>query len=284
MIDSRYPELDPSAIRETRDALHAYAQIVGAWVASIRPRRKHWWQLSLRPTVRGLTTGVVHSSVDFEIELDYQASVIRVRSKTQDYTLELNGQSAQAVAAFLDEALGEIGVDSRFSPDATLRQADQFPGYSKTQAAIMQSAMGSVAAALSTFRAQIREETSPIQVWPHHFDLAMIWLPGHKVSDQDPENEEYADKQMNFGFVFGDEGIQEPYFYVTAYPTPEAMSRIKLPPGTAWKSDGFQGAVLLYRDLLAADNAAEYLVDLWSTLLGAGQAFLATDDEQVKIQ
>ena len=71
-------------------------------------------------------------------------------------------------------------------------------------------ALGAIAASLATFRAGIREETSPIQVWPHHFDLSMIWLPGDKVPGEDPDDEESADRQMNFGFTYGDDAVPEP--------------------------------------------------------------------------
>ena len=105
----------------------------------------------------------------------------------------------------------------------------------------------------------------------------MIWLPGPKVPDQDPADEEYADKQMNFGFVFGDGAIAEPYLYVTAYPLPEALPAVELPAGTTWRTEGFSGAVLLYRDLAAMGDPAAYLQDLWSRLLSAGQTHLAND-------
>jgi hypothetical protein len=106
----------------------------------------------------------------------------------------------------------------------------------------------------------------------------MVWLPGDKVPGQDSANEEYADQQMNFGFVFGDEGIAEPYFYVTAYPLPDSLPRAKLPAGTTWRSEGFNGAMLLYRDLVATNNPRACLNDLWLGLLAARRRHLATND------
>ncbi|MDH3452449.1 MAG: DUF5996 family protein [Gammaproteobacteria bacterium] len=108
----------------------------------------------------------------------------------------------------------------------------------------------------------------------------MIWLPGPKVSGQDPENEEYADKQMNFGFAFGDESIPQPYFYITAYPLPDALPNVPLPDGTVWRSEGFSGAVLLYKDLAATTDPAGYLLDLWTRLLTAGREHLCANDEK----
>ena len=144
----------------------------------------------------------------------------------------------------------------------------------------MAYAWSSVTAAMEEFRSGIREETSPIQLWPHHFDLTMTWLPGEKVPGQDPENEEYADKQMGFGFVLGDETVPEPYFYVTAYPLPDAFPTLPLPTGTAWQTIGFNGAVLPYRLLNDSSDPRGYLLDLWRGLLSAGQTHLrvATND------
>jgi len=76
---------------------------------------------------------------------------------------------------------------------------------------------------------------------------------------------------MNFGFTFGDEGIPEPYFYITAYPLPEVFPGLSLPPGTKWHTEGFSGAVLPYRSLLENTNPADYLVGLWNGLLTAGR-------------
>ena len=278
MADQKFPALDPAALVSTRQALHAYARVVGTWPKAARKKRKHWWHASLRPSLYGLTTGVVYGDTDFDVELHLADSKLTVRTCTSTFSERLTGQSSVQVAATIQRALLAAGVDEALVPDTDFATDDEYPGYSADQANLMHRAIGSVAAALEEFRAGIREEKSPIQVWPHHFDLSMIWLPGHKVPDQDPADEEYADKQMNFGFAFGDEGINEPYFYVTAYPLPDAMPSVELPAGTTWMSEGFSGAVLLYKDLAAMDDPAAYLQDLWSTLLDAGQTHLATND------
>jgi len=134
--------------------------------------------------------------------------------------------------------------------------------------------LADVAACMAQLRAGVREESSPIQLWPHHFDLSMLWLPGEKVADQDPDNEEYADRQMNFGFAFGDAGIPEPYFYVTAYPLSDEVANAVLPAGTEWQSGGFTGAVLTYARLREQPDPTTYLLGLWRTLYEAGKASL----------
>lgn len=278
MTEHGFPVLDPDVIAETRSALHAYSRVLGAWLKAMRPRRKHWWHASLRPSLTGLTTGVVRATADFELELDFAASSLRVRTTEGELTETLTGQSAASIAAYIDDALESIGIDPSLAPGDEVRGDLQFTGYSVEQAAALHRAFSAISAALENFRAGIREETSPIQVWPHHFDLSMIWLPGAKVPGQDPANEEYADKQMNFGFVLGDDTIDEPYFYITAYPVPDALPAVRLPVGATWQSLGFSGAIALYEDLVAMDAPAAYLQQLWSTLLAAGQIYLATKE------
>lgn len=278
MTSDRYPVLDSDTLGDTRRALHAYSKILGAWLKAVRPKRKHWWHASLRPSLNGLSTGVVRAEADFELELDMLASRLLVRIRGTENRQDLSGQSTAGVTAWLDDVLGDSGLDRSNAPGSEVRTEQDFPGYSREVAVAMHTALASVARALERFRAGIREETSPIQVWPHHFDLSMIWLPGAKIPGQDPANEEYADKQMNFGFVFGDEGINEPYLYVTAYPLPESLPSVRLPAGAVWQSEGFSGAVLRYADLAANADPDAYLSELWTTLLEAARPELAHDN------
>lgn len=273
MQKKHFPTLEPTSISSARDPLHAYARILGDWLKSCRPIRKHWWHASLRPSLRGLTTGVVHAGdVTFELELNLRDSLLRGSTSTAaDLSESLTGQSPFELASVIGEYLRASGVDRDFVPDSSERSRDSFPAYSPMNARGIATALDMVSGAMVEFRAGIAEETSPIQLWPHHFDLSIVWLPGEKIPGQDPTNEEYSDKQMNFGFTFGDDGIPEPYFYITAYPLPNELPQLDLPNGTAWLSEGFSGAVLTYQSLVENDNPNAYLLDLWKQLLGAGR-------------
>lgn len=282
MSDDKFPAVDPGKLDATRQAVHAYARVAGAWAKAKRRKRKHWWHASLRPSLYGLTTGVIYGSTDFEIELDLASSRLHIRTCSSTFSGRLQGQSSAEIAATISNALQATGAIDGPAPDLDFVTDDTYPDCSADQANLMHRVIGSVAAALEDFRAGIREEKSPIQVWPHHFDVSMIWLPGARVAGQDPADEEYSDKQMNFGFAFGDDSIPEPYFYVTAYPSPDSLPEVTLPAGTTWHSDGFNGAVLLYKDLVATADPHAYLQELWSTLLAAGREYLCTDDEEAK--
>jgi len=270
--------LDFRPTSATREALHAYSRVIGDWLKKCRSKRKHWWHASLRPSLTGVTSGIVHAEIDFELSLDLKESLLLARTSEGAQLSEgLNGQSASDLAQAIDDFLFDNGVDTGYVPASAPRGADRFVGYSAKHASSLGQTLAAVNAAMTEFRAGIREETSPIQLWPHHFDLSMLWLPGENIVGQDPDDEEHSDKQMNFGFTFGDEGIPEPYFYVTAYPTPDGLPSLELPTGTVWQTEGFNGAVLLYKTLIKSGDPNTYLLDLWQTLLSAGREQMLTD-------
>ncbi len=271
---NRFPPINIEASAATRDSVHGYARVLGDVLKACRPKRKHWWHASLRPALQGLSTGVVRSTQDFELVLDLNTSRCAARSNS-DATLDvvLEGQSALSFAESLVDFLRTCGVNAE-SIDSIVdaeRDNNGDDRYSCAAAGVLGQILADVAAELETFRAGIAEETSPIQLWPHHFDMSMIWLPGEKIPGQDPSNEEYSDKQMNFGFTFGDAGIPEPYFYITAYPTPEGLSDLDLPGGAEWKTDGFTGVVVAYAQVAGRADPGGYLQNLWATVLNAGR-------------
>ena len=274
MTTEAFPVLDANAIGPTLNAVHAYAQVLGDWLGSSLPRRKHWWQLTVKPSVRGVTTGLVQAGIDFELKLDLvQDRLLGQVAGGTDLDEPLAGRPAKELAGIVQRFLIDNRIDPGLIPADKGRERDTQATavYSVEIAASLSATLRSVNAAMSTFQAGIREETSPIQIWPHHFDLGLLWLPGAKVAGQDPENEEYSDKSMNFGFTFGDEGIAEPYFYITAYPLPDVFPSLPLPPGATWHTEGFSGVVLPYRSLLENTKPADYLVELWNDLLTSGR-------------
>jgi len=274
MTKHAFPVLDAEDIVATRDAVHVYAQVIGDWRTSCLAHRKHWWQITVYPSVRGLTTGMIQAGIDFELELDLKADRLLAHVAGGGTLSEtLGGRSGRDLAGVVAGFLSDQGIDSGLIPEDKKRESHDVTadGYSVDIAVSLGTTLRSINAAMTSFRAPIAEETSPIQIFPHHFDLAMLWCPGEKIPGQDPADEESSDKQMNFGFVFGDAGIPEPYFYVTAYPLPDALPGLDLPDGTIWQSDGFSGAVLLYRRLLKETNPEEYLLSLWNGLLTAGR-------------
>ncbi|NJK28187.1 MAG: hypothetical protein HC925_06385 [Coleofasciculaceae cyanobacterium SM2_3_26] len=81
---------------------------------------------------------------------------------------------------------------------------------------------------------------SPVQIWPHHFDMAVL------ISLPTPEGEEA--RSIGVGLSPGDGTISEPYWYITPYPEPTSDRLTPLPKGT-WKMEGWVGALLIATEL-----------------------------------
>ena len=67
-------------------------------------------------------------------------------------------------------------------------------------------------------------------------------------------------EQITFGYLSGDSGIEEPYFYITVYPELENYGQINLIDDAYWHTDEWQGVILKYKDLIKADNSNEKLM------------------------
>ena len=126
---------------------------------------------------------------------------------------------------------------------------------------------------LKAFRARQRRETSPVALWPHHFDVSLLWLTGRQVPDHDPVDEEAADEQMNFGFSLGAPD-ERPYLYVTCYPEAEGWPGIELPVYAAWHDGQWRGVRIDYDALRVRSVSDGRLLELMELLRSRGEAAL----------
>ena len=257
--------------QETRDTLADYARFVRRIRQYNTPQQKHYWHVSLRPTTTGLTTTPIRAAdgTIYELEFDLSHHVLLVKTSQGDVReVPLYGQSPRA---FKEETLAAL-VDLGINPES---DEDEFneerPGvYDKTAVSAFWNSLIEIDTALKEFRYSHIEETSPVQFWPHHFDLGVVWFSGRKVPDQDPNDPENANEQMNFGFSTGDGAIPEAYFYATAYPAPDDWIKSDLPEGAYWHSEGWSGAVLPYQHLVESENGRQLLLNFLHAAHRAG--------------
>ena len=87
---------------------------------------------------------------------------------------------------------------------------------------------------------------APVRVWPHHFDVGSVLPLDGGAAEEDPT--------IGIGLSPGDEGIPEPYWYVTLWPRPTG-SLPDLPAGR-WHTAGWTGALLTGSELVAAGDGA----------------------------
>lgn len=270
MADFYFPPLPLSEMAPTLKTLHIYSRLVGKIRQAFTPAQKHWYHASVYAAVNGITTGPIwHNDKVFDMLLDLTKDHLII-STNRGYQCHrpLSGQSP---AKFFDEtmaALRALGINPPIDRDLF---ADTTPGtYDKIHVENYWRTLSQINAVFKQFKGELRQETSPVQLWPHHFDLALLWFSGRQVPGQDPANPEYADEQMNFGFIPGDDGIPEPYFYITAYPLPAGLADTPLPDGAYWHNGSFNGAVMPYWVLIDSESPGENLLTFLRTVQQAG--------------
>ncbi|MFN2135409.1 MAG: DUF5996 family protein [Candidatus Promineifilaceae bacterium] len=279
-MPNEFAPLPLEAWRATRDTLAGYSRLVGRIRQHHTPPQKHWWHASLRLSTLGLTTTPLEDERGrpFELTLDlteHQLTVTRGDGVSQ--AVPLSGQSVRTFKQELLAAMRSLDIRTGYHDEAHAFE-DEAPGtYDEQAVAVFWETLRRIFFTLRAFRSSLREETGAVQFWPHHFDLAVLWFSGRKVPGQDPDNPAYADEQMNFGFSTGDDGIPEPYFYATAYPTPEGWTASALPAGAYWHSEGWTGAVLPYAHLVEAENGRALLLDFLKATQEAGANKMQTN-------
>jgi len=274
MAANGFPPLALADWRATRDTLHGYARVLGAIRGALTPKQKHWWHISLRATDGGLTTtGIPAGDSRFELRLDLATHRLVVKAdRARLSDIPLGGQSSATLGAQILAALEDLGIVPGI--DKTKLGKDEPAQYDRAASERYWHALSRIDATLKNFQEDLGASTGPVQLWPHHFDLAMNWFSGRRVPGADPADEEASEEQMNFGFSTGDDAIPDPYFYITAYPLPEPLTRIKLPPGANWHTRGMTGAVMPYDALTKTDQPEEKLLGFMRHVHGASSRLM----------
>ena len=89
--------------------------------------------------------------------------------------------------------------------------------------------------------------SSPVQVWPHHFDAATL-ITLHGGADAQ------SVRTVGVGMSPGDATYEEPYLYVMPWPYPDASALPDLDGGGRWHVEGWTGAVLIGTRIALADD------------------------------
>jgi hypothetical protein len=275
MSDFSFHPLPLPAWQETRDTVQKYCQVLGEVRGALAPRQKHWWHINLRPGVRGLTTPPVPAGIPaadaraFRMTLDFLSHELVIEAS--DGACWRNALRGQSTAHFCRETLAALqlmGISVQI--DENLLADENAGEYDRSAVATYWHALSQIAMIFERFRSSLRQETSPVNLWPHHFDLALVWFSGRLVPDVDPADEEHADEQMSFGFSTGDSAIPEPYFYISAYPMPDGLAATALPDGVSWYTESWHGALMRYDVLVQNNDPGKKLLTTLSLLHQAG--------------
>lgn len=275
MLLEEFPDLKLESWRPTRDTIHGYARLLGAIRGALTPKQKHWWHISLRVEPYGITTTEIpFDKTGFELYLDFNSHSLVIRATNGDlHPIPFANQSTTTLGKQALELLGEMGIRSKLNSAIPVDKM-QDNNYDRKAAVQFWQALLRIDAVFKRFKQHLNSATSPVQLWPHHFDTSMVWFTGELAPGVDPNDEEAAEEQMNFGFSTGDETIPDPYFYITAYPLPKKLADTNLVPDARWHTQNWQGAILPYQTLIKSSSPEEKLFQFLEKTHLAGQRLM----------
>lgn len=232
----------------TRDSLHAYSKVLGAFARVLAKPHPQWWHVSLKLDHGLLWTDELDpSGARLRLSLDLQQQMIRLHSPagvaaSVDLQSEL---TANELAAALIQAIHSFDLD----PTLPLEQYenDEPRKYDARMAQSYLQALELVFQIQSAFRDGLPGRKGSVQLWPHNFDQAFEWFSERMVEPAGASRPSPA--QINFGFAPGDATHAQPYFYSNPWPFPADLKRESLPSGAIWFDQGWTGSLLSYEIL-----------------------------------
>jgi len=248
------PELNYQEILPTRDTIHGYARLIGDIRGKLTPMQKDYWNISLRTGPFGFRTTPIPSQggYTFELLLDLIVHSLTITT-SQGYTwsIPLAGQPLAQFTGDVLEELDKLGIHPAIEIEKY--KDNKEAKYNIEHASNIFRFYSIFDMVLKEFNGSLAVETSPVQLWPHHMDIAFSSYTAGKSR----ENKEL----ITFGFLTGDESIEEPYFYIKVYPELKDISGITLSGKAYWHTGDWQGVILNYSDLKTAGDPRQELLD-----------------------
>lgn len=187
-----FPRLRLGKWRATRDALHGYARVVGKVRAALAPKQKHWWHTSLQTAATGLTTTPIPVGArTLVLTLDMVHHRLAIATNLGEETLiPLRGQPLLVLFEDTLSALARLDIEPDLDPGGVV---DGTSGtYDAGAVERYWRALSRIDGVFKRFQGTLRQETSPVQLFTHHFDLSLNWFSGRLVPGMDPADEDQA--------------------------------------------------------------------------------------------
>lgn len=256
----------PRGLAETRLVLHHAAQLVAAVGRSLVPARPDDGHTSLEwhRTSRSFVGEEVPGPRPWRAALRPDDLSLAVLAEGGEFgRLALAGRTLdEGFAWLLDQARELLAPADRLTLEAPYTLPRHAGGARAAFAAPGDGSLVELAHWFADGEALVRgvaegwAGAAPVRVWPHHFDIGSVLPLGPAAGESAPS--------IGIGLSPGDEGIDEPYLYVTPWPAPNSLP--DLPAGGRWHREGWTGALLTGSEIVAA-GAGEPQVALASAFV-----------------
>jgi hypothetical protein len=252
--------IPPHELVESRLQLHYAIQFIaatGAALAEPLPDYSHT-SLAWHPVLKVFVSSLIRAAKPFQMTLDPVSLTLILLDQQSEAiaALPLPGQTMATGLAWLQQEVSQLGADGNkiafldYPPD-------DFPDHPLAHGAAFDTSQIAALSELTNYYANTKpllqaiiattEDATATRIWPHHFDMAtLIMLPGMKNG---------SPLTVGVGLSPGDASYNEPYWYVSPYPYPDAVSLPALGGHGFWHTQHWVGAVLPASRL--AESSAE---------------------------
>lgn len=266
----KLPKIDYKEFSKTRNTIQLYAQLLSAVKGKYFPHQKNWEEFSLKTYAKGFTTGPIPVDTENGFEaLDLNLNLIEHKLKlfygSSRDEIDLQQNNIKSFTGEFLEKIKSFGI-ADFEPEEKFF-AEENLTYEKSEVRKLWDLFRQIYFLLLEFRGSTLLETSNINFWAHHSDMALLVFSGKIIEGKDSQDWDNSREQMNFGFSSGDDGIGQPYFYITAYPFDEKLFETDLPGFARWQKEGWKGVVVEFYQLNSKSSSAETLINFFEDLI-----------------
>jgi hypothetical protein len=285
--DEVWPALPQSAWSDTCATLQLWLQMVGKVRMALTPPVNHCWNVTLYPTIRGLTTmPMAHGSRMVQIDFDFFAHELII--ETSDGGRETIKLEPMTVAEFYSRLMTALEsmdalcdmwpVPCEVAEPIPFKKDDVHRAYDPEYAQRFWRVLLQASRVIEVFRARFIGKVSPVHLFWGAMDLACTRFSGRTAPEHPsmpglPDRvvrDAYSHEVSSCGFWPGAAGpagsFIEPFFYSYAYPEPPGYREYAIGPAGA-RFDATFGEFIFPYDAMrkSADPDAALLDFLQST-------------------
>jgi hypothetical protein len=278
-----WPSLPYDAWSPTKETLHRYTQIVGKIQLALTPVVSHFWNVTLRPTARGLATSALRvNGRTFDIELDFTDHLVVVRtSDGRTARMPLRPLAVADFQAELFDLLDSLGIQVQIWDHPVELKSESIPfsedhlhaAYDRDYVERFFRILSNVNELLETFRARFIGKCSGVGFYWGTFDLSVARYNGRDApispSGSSIEREAYSHEVSEVGFWPGDARYRAPAFYALHAPAPDGYATSIVKPDEAHWEEPSNCFVLSYQQCRERNLSAKAL-ELFQSTYEAG--------------
>jgi hypothetical protein len=261
-IDQLWPALPQSEWADTCATLQLWMQIVGKIRLALTPHINHTWNVTLYPTIRGVTTSPMWcGNRALEIDFDFLEHRLCVATgEGAESTIALEPMSVASFYGRVMDALEQVGAPVHIWPKPC-EVPDPIPferdnvhsSYDPEYAQRFWRVLLETTRVFTTFRSRFSGKVSPIHLFWGAMDLACTRFSGRTAPEHKSmpgladrvTHDAYSHEVSSCGFWPGGLGM-DAMFYSYAYPEPPGFSEYRIEPAIAGYNKDLGEFVLPY--------------------------------------